>query len=404
VITDPDELFAIEIVKMRGEDNGVPGVEALYGLAAVRAIEPHVTDRAVGAFYAPTMALVSPFEVTLAYAENAIANGARLLLGTTVTGLGLTDGAISSVRTDRGEISCRLVINAAGVHADDICGLVDAREFTIHPRQGELIIFDQASAGQDHGTTAVSPFGLAIDPHTKGGAAMMTIDGNPEWGPTAIEIADKDDLRTARSGLERVLERFQPLFPGYPAWANVINYFSGIRAATYHEDFHIGPSRFVAGLYNVAGIQSPGIASAPAIAELVGGEVRELLRLSERADWHPARHAPPRFAAAEDSERDRLVATDSGHGRIVCRCEAVSEAELIAAIHGPVPALTVDALKRRTRVGMGRCQGGFCLPRIVGILARELGASPLALAKAGPGSELFSGLTKQGGIWHENAY
>lgn len=389
VVTNPDELFALEIVRARAEDNGVPGVEILYGLEAVRRIEPAVTERAVGAFYAPTTGMVSPYEVTLACAENALANGVALFLGTTVSGLTVADGAVTGVVTDRGTMPCRLVINCAGIHADEICGFADAREFTIHPRRGELLIFDRAVGG--HYRCAVSPFGLDIDPHTKGGGAMVTIDGNPEWGPTAIEVPERVNRRVDRAGLERVLAKFQPVLPGFPARQNIIAYFAGLRAATYHEDFHIGPSRFVRGLYNVAGIQSPGLAAAPAIAELVGREVRELLSLQERADWNPVRRAHRPLRALTRPERDRLVAADPRYGRIVCRCETVSEGEIVAAIRGPVPALTVDAVKRRTRAGMGRCQGGFCLPRTVQIMARELGIPAAAVTKCGPGSELFAG-------------
>ncbi|MGE5559731.1 MAG: FAD-dependent oxidoreductase [Chloroflexota bacterium] len=387
VVTDPDELFVLDIVKARAEDNGVPGVELLYGLEAVRRIEPAVTDRAVGAFYAPTTGMVSPYKVTLAYAENAVMNGVALHLGTSVIGLAVRDGAVTGVITDRGTISCRLVINCAGIHSDDICAMADAREFTIHPRRGELLIFDRAAG--DRYRCALSPFGLAYDPHTKGGGAMVTVDGNPEWGPTATEVPDRDDRRAERDGLERVLEKFQPLLPGFPARDSVIAYYSGLRAATYHEDFHIGPSRFVRGLYNVAGIQSPGLAAAPAIAEMVASEVRSLLSLGERADWQPLRREPPHLRDLGRAERDALIAADARYGRIVCRCETVSEGEIVAAIHGRVPALSVDAVKRRTRAGMGRCQGGFCLPRVTAILARELCVPATRITKKGPGSELF---------------
>lgn len=389
VVTNPDELFALEIVRARAADNGVPDVEILYGLEAVRKVEPAVTERAVGAFYAPTTGMVSPYQVTLACAENALANGVALFLGTAVTGLAVADGAVTGVITDRGAIPCRLVINCAGINADEICALADAREFTIHPRRGELLIFDRAAGG--HYRCAVSPFGLDIDPHTKGGGAMITVDGNPEWGPTAVEVPDRVNRRVDRAGLERVLAKFGPVLPGFPARENIIAYFAGLRAATYHEDFHIGPSRFVRGLYNVAGIQSPGLAAAPAIAELVGGEVRDLLSLEERSDWNPVRRARRPLRELARPERDRLIAADPRYGRIVCRCETVSEGEIVAAIRGSVPALTVDAVKRRTRAGMGRCQGGFCLPRTVQIMARELGIPAAAITKAGPGSELFAG-------------
>lgn len=388
VITDPDELFALEIVKARAADNGVPGLEILRGLEAVRRIEPAVSERAAGAFYAPTTGIVSPHKVTLAYAENAVANGVSLQLGTTVTGLLVTGDQVTDVITDRGTIACRLVINCAGIRADDICAMAAAREFTIHPRRGELLIFDRAAGDRYH--CAVSPFGLAVDPHTKGGGAMVAVDGNPEWGPTAVETPDREERRTERSGLERIIAKFQPLLPGFPARDSAIAYFSGLRAATYHEDFHIGPSRFVSGLYNVAGIQSPGLAAAPAIAELVSGNVRDLLDLSERDDWQPLRHEPPHLRELGRSDRDRLIAADPRYGRVICRCETVSEAEIVTAIRGPVPALTVDAVKRRTRAGMGRCQGGFCLPRVTAILARELGVPADAVTKDGPGSELFA--------------
>ena len=192
------------------------------------------------------------------------------------------------------------------------------------------------------------------------------MDGNPEWGPTAVEVGDPEDTSVSREGLHRIVDKFSPLMPGFDSGGNMITFFAGIRAATYTEDFHIAPSKAMKGLINVAGIQSPGLAAAPAIAGMVLDILRdEGLAMVMKEDFNPLRREPPPFSSLSLIEQNRLIHEDERYGHIVCRCEQISEREIVDALHRPLPALTLDAVKRRTRAGMGRCQGGFCLPRDV---------------------------------------
>ncbi|HHY93047.1 MAG TPA: FAD-dependent oxidoreductase, partial [Firmicutes bacterium] len=226
--------------------------------------------------------------------------------------------------------------------------------------------------------------------YTKGGGPMTTPDGNPLWGPSAIEVPDKEDTAVSAEDLRQVIEKDGRFLPNFPTNA-VITYFSGNRPATYTEDFFIEASEKVYGFVNVAGIQSPGVASAPAIAERVVGIMKEYEALRERPDFNPYRKRFVPFRERSREEQAALIAADPRFGHVICRCENVTEAEIVRAIHGPIPARNVDAVKRRTRAGMGRCQGGFCGPRVAALLARELGVPVTAVTKKGPGSELFAG-------------
>lgn len=388
-----EELFLLELLKARGEMSGIP--VQLVDPTELTALEPALSPEIKGALLAPTTAMTSPYQLTIAYAENAITNGARFYLNTEVTALEQKEGALTGVITTRGSFRTRCCINAAGVYADRIAAMAGPPEFTIHPRKGEFIIFDRESA-VEHAAIATGILELARDPYTKGGGTMLTVDGNPEWGPTAVEVCDREDTSVTAEGLNRLLEKFSPLLPGYEARPAIITYFAGVRAATYTEDFHIAPSNYLQGLIHVAGIQSPGLAAAPAIAELVLEILqKEGMVLLEKESFNPCRREPPPFSELPLAEQNRLIREDPRYGHIVCRCEQISEKEIVDALHRPLPTLTLDAVKRRTRVGMGRCQGGFCLPRVPLIISRELGLPLEKVTKSGPGSPLFSRRTKE---------
>ncbi len=393
VVFNEEELFLLELLKARGEMSGIP-VE-LIGPEKLASLEPALNTAIKGAVLAPTTAMTCPYKLTIAYAENAIANGARFYLNTEVTALEQQNGSIYKVVTNRGSFLTRYCINAAGVYAGRIAEMAGPPEFTIHPRKGELIIFDRESAA-GHAVMATGILEMIRDPHTKGGGTMITVDGNPEWGPSAFEVSDPEDTSVTREGLERIIAKFGPLMPGFDARSAIITYFAGVRAATYTEDFHIAPSRHLKGLIHVAGIQSPGLAAAPAIAELVLQILAgEGLALEEKAEFNPRRRENPPFSSLSLQEQNRLIREDPRYGHVVCRCEHVTEREIVDALHRPLAALTLDAVKRRTRAGMGRCQGSFCLPRVAPIIARELGLPLEKLTKSGPGSELFSRRTKE---------
>ncbi len=391
----PEDAAILPLLKARGDVNGVPGVEVLDREELLRRV-PGATPRATGAFFCPTAGMTSPYKLTLAYAENAVANGVRLFLETAVVGLDVEGGRVTGVRTNRGPIAARWVISAAGIYADRVSAMTGHQEFTIHPRRGALVIFDHQESGP--AGASVGWFGLGMPKHSKGGGAMFTVDGNMEWGPDAEEVPDREDTAVTTEAVGQVVDKFSGLLPEFPRNA-VIAAFAGLRAATYKEDFHIAPSRRAGGLIHVAGIQSPGLASAPAVAEMVLDLLRaEGILLIERDGWQPRRTEPPHVAGLPQGALAELVERDPAYGRIVCRCETVSEAEVRAAIRGLVPATTVDAVKRRTRAGMGRCQGGFCGPRVAAILAEELGRPTTAITKEGPGSWLFAGRTREGGL------
>lgn len=393
-IRDEKQRSMLDAIKAIAGINRVPEVEILENEAAVLKKNPHIKG-AVGGFFAATTAITCPYKATVAFAENAVKNGVRLHLNTKVTGLKTVDGQVKAVVTDQGIFPAAFIINAAGVYADEIAEMAGRPEFTIHPRKGEHILFDRKYSQILTGCNA--DLSIPPDAHTKGGGVILTVDGNLMIGPTADEVPDKEDRSCTRAGMDKMMEKFAPFIKHMPR-DSVIAYFAGLRAATYTEDFHIKPSRFYKGLINVAGIQSPGLASAPAIAEYVIRMLeQEGLVLNNNPDFDPIRHSPPVFKEQSKAGRKKLIAADKRYGNIICRCEMVTEAEIVQAIHGIIPATTVDAVKRRTRAGMGRCQSGFCLPKVARILARELNIPIEQVTKDGAGSPLFCGETGSGG-------
>jgi glycerol-3-phosphate dehydrogenase len=345
--------------------------------------------------------IISVFELLIAYAENALSNGVSIFLGTSVTGVQTEDFSIKAVDTTRGTVKAGILINAAGLYADRIAEYAGDRFFTIHPRKGETIIFDKSYQPV---RTVFAPIamaaGAAQSKYTKGGGIIPTTDGNLQFGPTAIEVCDREDVSTTAEGCDSLFNRFAPLLerlkPEYekPDKGKIITQFAGCRAATYKEDFIIEPSRKVGGLVHAAGIQSPGLASAPAIAERLREIIREEWHPSTKDDFNPVRKRRVRFAELELKEKDELIRANHLYGHIVCRCEDVSEAEVVEALHGVVAAKSLDGVKRRTRAGQGRCQGGFCMPRIVEIISREMGIGKEQVVKSEGKSYILSGRTK----------
>jgi len=346
--------------------------------------------------------IISPFEITIAYAENAVANGVQFFLNTSVMGVQTEEGSIKAVNTTRGTIKTQVLINAAGLYADRIAEFAGDRFFTIHPRRGETIIFDKSYQPV---RTVLASFSMASTwgrrgQYSKGGGIIPTIDGNLQFGPTSEEVCDREDVSTTNAGLEALFSRFAPLLerlkPHYekPDKGKIITHFAGCRAATYKEDFIIEPSKKVKGLIHVAGIQSPGLASAPAIAERVKEIIIEEVHPVENAHFEPRRKGCKHFSVLDGKEREELIRMNPLYGHIVCRCEKVSEGEVVDALHGGIPAKSVDAIKRRTRAGMGRCQGGFCMPRVLEIISREAEIEKGLVTKSGGKSFILSGRAK----------
>ena len=354
-------------------------------------MEPNITDRALVAVFMPGYGIICPYKLTIALAENAIQNGTKVLLETEVRDILVEDKKVRGVVTNRGTIETQFVINAAGIFADEIAEMAGAKEFTIHPRKGSILLFDKEEEG--YVNHQVSELRFPQDPYTKGGGVLMTVDGNINWGPTAIEVPDKEDKSVTREEIEGIFEKYGFIFPNFPK-NSVITYFAGLRAATYKEDFFIKASKNIRGFVNVAGIQSPGLTAAPAIAEMVLKILKDAgLKMEEKENFNPVRKASPVFDKLSVEEKKKLIEKNPLYGNVICRCEHVTEGEIIDAIHSPLPALTIDAIKRRTRAGMGRCQGGFCGPRVAAILARELGI-PLEKITKDRNSNMFVGRTK----------
>jgi glycerol-3-phosphate dehydrogenase len=345
--------------------------------------------------------IISVFELLIAFAENALSNGVHIFLDTSVTGVQVEDSGIKALDTTRGTVRTWTLINAAGLYADRIAEYAGDRFFTIHPRKGETIVFDKSYQPVQ---TVFTPVSLAAESretrYTKGGGIIPTTDGNLQFGPTAVEVCDREDMSTTAEGCSSLFDRLAPILerlkPDYekPDKKKIIAQFAGCRAATYKEDFIIEPSRKVRGLVYVAGIQSPGLASTPAIAERVREIIREEQHPSVNDKFNPVRKRRMHLSELELKQQDELIRADPRYGHIVCRCENVSEAEVVQALNSEIAARSLDGVKRRTRAGQGRCQGGFCMPRVVDIISREMDIDKGHVIKSEGKSYILSKKTK----------
>lgn len=395
VAVEDDDPAGLEELAERGRTNGVP-VEILSREAALEK-EPMLTPETVGALWTPTAGIVDPFQGVVGAAENAAENGVEFILNTEVTGAVIEAGRLVALETSVGRIATRVCINAAGVHSDEIMHMFGVRpEFEITARRGEYFVFDQAAMRIG---TVLFPM-----PSDKGKGILVThtTHGNTMVGPNSDYVGDKEDHSTTEEGMQEILEGARRLVPAVSA-RSVIATFAGLRATGNYKplpdhgrDFLIERSAEVEGLINLAGVESPGYVAAPAIAEHAVELVGETgLDLEKKTDWKRTRKAIPRFHHLSHEERDVLIREDPAYGRIVCRCEEVTEGEILRAIRSPIPATTYDAIKRRTWLGTGRCQGSFDYPRTMEILARELGLSMTEITKKGPGSVFLYRRTKE---------
>lgn len=384
------------LIKLRAKQNGVEGIR-LLAQDELRKREPAVCKDIKGALYIPSTGVLSPYKMTVAYAENAVANGAEVFLNTVVLAINKEGNRIVSVKTNRGLIYPRIVINAAGVYSDKIAEMAGDQFFTIHPRKGEIVLLDKKKGGLLEAIFAKPSLNL-LKGDTKGGGIVKTIDGNVLIGPDAYEYPYREDYSTNRENIDALLQRHLPLFPEFSK-ADVITYFAGIRAATYEEDFIVEKSEYVQNLIYAAGIQSPGLASAPAIAEeiekITVNTLKKIKKVIPKKGWNPRRKGIPDLSHMSYKERKKLIKENPAYGRIVCRCEEISEGEIIDAIHSPIPVLSVDAIKRRVRAGMGRCQGGFCMPQVARIMEKETGIRMLSITKKGDSSYILVEETKK---------
>lgn len=389
---------------LRAKQLGVEGVRHLTP-KQIREIEPNPPKWATGAMYMATAGMVSPYKTTIALCDNAVQNGAKVSLNTYVEGMKTQDGFVKEVYTNRGTIYPRTVVNCAGVYSDVIADMAGDRTFTIHPRKGTDIILDKKKAGyalSSYARSFFAPLPIENRPdtkeqvgHTKGGGVMRTVDGNILVGPDAHEVPTREDYSTSIEDINNIIKK-QKLAQPLLTKGDVITYFSGIRAATYEEDFVVRRGIFTHNVYEAAGIQSPGITAAPAIAKDIKNWIKEDLNADDNPSFDPVYKHTPRLADLSDEERAKYIAKNPDYGEIVCRCEEVSKGEIIDALDSPLTVATIDGVKRRVRPGMGRCQGGFCSPLVAKIIAEHEGVAMQDVRKGDEESVVVYGNTKGG--------
>ncbi len=378
VALDPDQLVVLDKLEKHAAAKGVPGVER-WSREQVRAVEPNLTDRVLAAVYAPTTGVINPYEAVFRLAESAARNGCTIVTEAPVTGLSRNEETWA-VATPQRLFHARFVINAAGLFADAIAALAGVGDFIIHPRKGEEYLLDKRLEGIVKHVIFPCP-----TPVSKGILVIPTYDGTVMVGPTAEPVEDKTDLTTSARGSEAVFAAVTQLVPGISP-RDCIAEFAGLRAPAGGEDFIIGPTA-QPGFINAAGIQSPGLTAAPAIATLVAEILAaEGLALRPNDGYVPTLPPIVRFAELDTTEQIALAGEDRGYARLVCRCELVTEKEVLAAIDRG--ARTLDGIKFRTRAGMGRCQGGFCTSRCMTHLAQAQDAPLTAITKNGGDSWL----------------
>lgn len=381
----PAECGTLETLRQRGEANGVPGLRVLTG-AEAREMDPQLSDQVQAALYAPTAAICSPWEYCLALAETALRNGARLHLETQVTGMEKqAEGWL--VHTDQGDFAARYVINAAGVCADAVHDMALPHAFSIRPSRGEYYLLDKSEGSRVSHTIFQCP-----NENGKGVLVSPTVHGNLIVGPNAAPVEGNDTATTA-DGLEFVRTTAAKSVPQI-AFGQSIRNFAGVRAhGAEVNDFILQEQE---GFVDAAGICSPGLSAAPAIAEYLVALLREAgLELVPKEDFICQRRRV-RFKELSPEQRAELVRQDPAYGRVICRCETITEGEILEAMKGLIPPRSVDGVKRRVNAGMGRCQGGFCGPRVVEILARELDLTPQQVQQDQKGTWLLWGETKGG--------
>ncbi len=384
-----EELSELDGIEETARLNGVDGMRRISRDEALR-LEPNLGRSVTGALVAGRGGIVSPYEMVIALCENAVINGCELLLETEITELHPKDGAWLIKSADGREFLARAVVNCAGVYADEINNMVSDDKYRITPRKGEYLIVDKSHSGDFSASICPVPAKMATG-HTKGVWVAPTVSGTIMLGPTASDVESKEDLSNTEEGFSLILANASRLWEGLPSY-DIISCYAGLRAHCDRNDFVIGEARDAKGFYNCGGIESPGLTAGPAIGEYLAGIIADSLG-AEKNDRYISGRAPhdKPFRYMSDEERARAIEENPEYGKIVCRCETVSEAEIRDCIRRPAGARTLDAVKRRTRAGMGRCQAGFCTPRVIEILSEELGASPLSITKRGRGSELLTG-------------
>ena len=382
-----EEMDTVRELYNRGIANGVPELSVL-SKEELKAKEPNLSDEVFGALDAESAGIVCPYELTIAATENAVVNGVEFIRNFRVNSILFNDG-VFTVSSPAGEIKTRYIIDAAGAHSDEIARLIGDESVNLVMRRGEYFILDKAVGDMVSHTIFQCPSKMG-----KGILVSPTVDGNLLIGPTAEDIEDKFDKSTTADGF-KTIKTFSVKSCPAVSTRNAITSFTGLRAHPVNDDFILGPSKVNSQFIHASGIESPGLTSAPAIAEYLTDIIINMIGDVKANDaFNGSREDVFRFRHATDEEKIAAIAKNPAYGRIVCRCETITEGEIIDAIKAPAGARDVDGVKRRTRAGMGRCQGGFCGSKVVEILARELGCEINDITKFGDGSNILFDKTK----------
>lgn len=381
-----EEKEHLNMLYERGLKNGVPQMEIL-NFEEIKKIEPNVSDSVVAGLYAKTAGIIGPWEATIGMIENAMDNGVELVLNSEVIAIEKKDN-LYSVKDSKGNIyESKIIINCAGVYTDKVHNFVYPCDYKIIPRRGQYFVMDKNEGKKVNSVIFQCPNKLG-----KGVLVTPTVHGNLLLGPDSQDILDKEDKATTTEQLEFIKERATKSVKNI-SLREVIRTFAGLRAESDTEDFVIkNTNNFI----DVAGIKSPGLSAAPAIAEEVSQMIIKILENPpKKEDFNPFRKKQIRFMELSNENKKEIIKKDSSYGRIICRCENITEGEIIDSIHRNIGATTVDGVKRRCRPGMGRCQGGFCGPRIQEILAKELNKPLESIVLDGENSYILTGETKK---------
>lgn len=382
-----EDMPALQKLYENGVFNGVKGLQILNKEEVLK-LEPNVSDEVYAALYAESAGIVCPFGLNIALAENANVNGVEFCFNTEVLEIAKRDNRFE-IKTSQGEYYADYVINAAGVYADRIHNMVCPEKIKITARRGEYLLLDKAAGKHVSRTIFSLPSKLG-----KGVLITPTVHGNLLIGPTAMDVEDKEEICTTSQGLEEVMKKAKVNVKNLPLH-QVITSFAGLRAHEEGHEFILGEVKEVPGFVDCAGIESPGLSACPAIGRYIATLVADKMKLLLKTNFISERRGIINPAKLSLEQRKELIKRQSAYGNIICRCEMISEGEILDAIHRPLGAKSLDGIKRRTRVGMGRCQSGFCSPKVMEILAGELGIPITEVTKAGGTSKLIMGENKR---------
>lgn len=379
-----EERSNIEYLLENGIINGVTGLK-IVEKEELKAMEPHISKDVVAALYAPESGIVCPFNLTIALAENAYTNGVGFQFNTEVNRIQKMqgkDGGYYHLETSQGGFDAGIIINAAGIYADRFNNMVSSHKLHLIPRKGEYCLLDKVVGNYVDKTLFQLPGRLG-----KGVLVAPTVHGNLIIGPTALDITDREGTNTTAPGLSELIMKAAQSLDALPV-NKIITSFAGLRAHEENDDFIIGEAEGAPGFINIAGIESPGLTSAPAIGRLAANLVLKIKAAEPRLDFIKYRKGVKSLVSMSAKEQEELININKAYANVICRCEMITEGEILDAIHRPLGATTLDGLKRRTRTGSGRCQAGFCLPRTMEILARELKVEVTEITKFGGDSKI----------------